>query len=75
MKKLEITIGGMHCEACVAKVRDALEPIAGVNRAEVQLGSAEVTFDEQACEAKALIDAVRESGFQLTGFKTVAAER
>ena len=74
MKKLEITIDGMHCQACVAKVHDALESIGGVTSAEVQLGSAEVTFDEQVCAAKVLIDAVRGSGFQLGGFKTMDAD-
>ena len=71
MPKLEMTIDGMHCEACIAKVHDALAALAGVDHADVRLGSAVVSYDEGQCTSKPLLDAVRDSGFQLRGFKTV----
>lgn len=71
MRKLEMTIDGMHCEACVAKIQDALKAVSGVDHADVQLGSAVVTFDETQCTSKPLLDAVRASGFGLRGFKTM----
>ena len=74
MKKLEMTIEGMHCEACVAKIRDALGSIAGVQGSAVQIGSATITFDDGQCGPKPLLDAVRSAGFQLAGFKTTDAE-
>ncbi len=74
MKKLEMTIEGMHCEACAAKIRDALGSIAGVQSSDVQIGSATITFDDQRCGPKPLLDAVRGAGFQLGGFKTTDAE-
>ena len=52
MKKLEMAIDGMHCEACVAKIRDALDTVAGVQNSEVQVGSATVTFDDGQCGPK-----------------------
>ncbi len=74
MKKLEMTIDGMHCEACVAKIRDVLETVAGVKSSHVQIGSATITFDDGKCGARPLLDAVRGAGFQLGGFKTMDAE-
>ena len=74
MKKLEMTISGMHCESCVAKVRDALATITGVQNSDVQVGSATVTFDDGQCGPKPLLNAVRGAGFQLGGFKTMDAE-
>ena len=71
MPKLEMTIDGMHCEACVAKIHDALAALAGVNHADVRIGSAVVTYDERQCTSKPLLDAVRDSGFGLRGFKTL----
>ncbi len=74
MKKLEMTISGMHCEACVAKIRAALATITGVQDSDVQIGSATVTFDDGQCGPKPLLDAVRGAGFQLGGFKTMNAD-
>ena len=74
MKKLEMTISGMHCESCVAKVREALDAVGGVQNSDVQVGSATVTFDDGQCGPKPLLDAVRGAGFQLRGFKTMDAE-
>ncbi len=74
MKKLEMTIDGMHCEACVAKIREALDAAPGVQSCEVQIGSATVTFDDGQCGPKPLLEAVRGAGFQLGGFKTIDAE-
>lgn len=71
MRKLEMTIDGMHCEACVAKIHDALTALTGVGHADVRLGSAVVTYDERQCTSKPLLDAVRACGFQLRGFKTL----
>ena len=74
MKKIEMTITGMHCQACVAKIRDVLATVAGVQSSDVRIGSATVTFDDGQCGPKPLLDAVRAAGFQLGGFKTMDAE-
>lgn len=60
---LEVT--GMHCPKCVAKVKDALEAVDGVVKAEVVLepGSAVVTG---AAAPEALVAAVEGAGFSAT---------
>lgn len=57
---LEVT--GMHCPKCVAKVKEALEAVDGVVKAEVELepGSAVVTG---AAALEALVAAVEGAGF------------
>lgn len=60
---LEVT--GMHCPKCVAKVKDALEAVDGVVKAEVVLepGSAVVTG---AAAPEDLVAAVEGAGFSAT---------
>ena len=53
MKKV-ITVNGMRCEHCKAKVEGALKAIDGVNAAEVSLADHNVTvdYDEARCSPK-----------------------
>jgi copper chaperone len=57
---MRIEIDGMHCDACVRRVRKALEA-AGVAAREVKVGSAEV--DAPPEREAAAIEAVRKAGF------------
>ena len=59
---MNIAIEGMHCQACVARVRRALENIAGAQVREVQIGSAVVDL-EPARQAAAL-EAIQKAGYQ-----------
>lgn len=56
--KLDVT--GMHCEKCVARVKDALEAIDGVTGADVNLdaNSAVVTGDVDAATMVAAVEAL-----------------
>ena len=38
--RTELRIDGMHCEACVRRVRAALEKLPGLSAVEVNLGAA-----------------------------------
>ena len=60
-----LLVTGMHCPKCVAKVKDALEAVDGVVKAEVVLepGSAVVTG---AAAPEALVAAVEGAGFSAT---------
>jgi P-type Cu+ transporter len=60
-----IHVTGMTCAACVRRVRHTLIEEPGVSAAEVTLGSREayVTFDPDATNEKALVDAIRGSGY------------
>ena len=59
---MKIAIEGMHCQACVARVRRALENVPGAQVREVQIGSAVVDLDP-ARQAAAL-EAIQKAGYQ-----------
>ena len=63
MKKV-ITVNGMRCEHCKAKVEGALKAIDGVNAAEVSLADHNVTvdYDESKVQPEAMKDAVDNCG-------------
>ncbi|HLH42318.1 MAG TPA: heavy metal translocating P-type ATPase [Bryobacteraceae bacterium] len=62
---VHIHVGGMTCAACQAHVQRALEKTPGVTRAAVNLMAAEATvvFDPHAVAPPALVDAIRETGY------------
>ena len=59
---MNIAIEGMHCEACVKRVRMALERVEGVAVREVSIGSAVVDADAKR-QALAL-EAIQKAGYQ-----------
>lgn len=73
MKEMLFNIDGMSCDHCVQTLSTALDGVVGVSDRQVSLakGTARVRFDEAACEPKAVIDAIRSAGFQVTGFARV----
>src|SRR5579863_5575251 len=65
---LHINIGGMTCAACQAHVQHALEELPGVEKAAVSLmtNEATVVFDPKAVAPPALLEAIRETGYDAT---------
>lgn len=61
----ELSISGMTCSHCQKAVKDALESVAGVEQANVDLtgGTARV---EGSADVAALVAAVEEEGYQAT---------
>jgi copper chaperone len=59
---MKISIDGMHCQACVQRVRKALENVEGVAVQQVDVGSADVAAD--AAHEAAVIEAVRKAGYE-----------
>ncbi|HLH38702.1 MAG TPA: heavy metal-associated domain-containing protein [Bryobacteraceae bacterium] len=59
---MRIQIDGMHCEACVRRVRKALEKTPGVIVDEVQVGYADVSVP--AGRESEAVEAIRQAGFQ-----------
>lgn len=59
-------VTGMTCAACVRRVRHTLIEEPGVSAAEVILSTREavVTFDPDVTNEKALVDAIRGSGYR-----------
>lgn len=66
MKQLKLEVSGMSCGHCVRAVREALTAVPGVERAEVEIGSANVEFDESRTTVGNLVDAVSDAGYEAT---------
>jgi len=61
-----IPVGGMTCGGCVNTVTGKLQGIAGVKAVDVNLEKrrARVTYDAAKVSAKALVDAIKDAGFE-----------
>jgi Cu+-exporting ATPase len=72
MKKLKITIEGMHCAACAANVERALKKISGVKEANISLmtkkGFIETSDNVSESEIKKAIERV---GYKVTGIEVI----
>ena len=64
MTALKLHIEGMHCGACVARVRKALEGVPSVRTQDVQVGSADLSYDPVTVAEEAVLAAVRKAGYQ-----------
>ena len=62
---LELVVGGMHCDACVRRLRKALERAPGLRVDAVEVGRVRVTLD-------AATPADVEAAVTATGFQVVA---
>lgn len=63
--KKTYSVKGMHCEKCVARVKDALEGIDGVKAARVSLEKENAIVKmEDEIEDSVFIDAVNALGFE-----------
>lgn len=60
---LRLSIEGMHCGGCVRRVTAALEGVKGVEAANVEVGSALMTFDPDQATAEDIQAAVNRIGF------------
>ena len=61
---VNLDVTGMHCEKCVARVKDALEGVEGVTDADVRLEDNAATVEGHGFEAVALVAAVEAIGFE-----------
>ncbi len=59
---MNLVIDGMHCQACVQRVRKALEKVDGAQVKQVEVGSATVAVD--AAREAAVLEAVRKAGYE-----------
>jgi copper chaperone CopZ len=62
-KPLRLAIEGMHCQGCVNRVRGALSRLDGVEVGNVEVGSAEVRFDDSRTAPAELVEAINRIGF------------
>jgi copper chaperone len=59
---MKVAIEGMHCQACVQRVRKALEKVSGVRVEDVQVGSAVVMIEPS--QEPSVLDAIRKAGYE-----------
>ncbi len=59
---MRVAIEGMHCDACVRRVRKAIEKVAGAHVEDVQIGSAVISIDPE--HEPAILEAVRKAGYE-----------
>ena len=62
-QSLNLAIEGMHCGGCVTRVTNALKKVEGVEVKLVEVGSAQVDFDEARTQPGAIVEAVNRIGF------------
>ncbi len=67
MKKVTLSIDGMHCGACELRVENALLAVAGVKSAKASAAKARVTveYDEAQTEAELLERAITQAGYAM----------
>jgi copper chaperone len=58
---MKVAIEGMHCQACVRRVQNAIVSVEGAKAQQVEIGSAVVAVDPNREEA--VLEAVRKSGY------------
>ena len=73
MQKVHLTIEGMSCGHCVARVRRALQAVDGIDVTSVQVGSAVVEIDPARTNPDDLIRAVGDAGYTANLSATRAA--
>lgn len=61
--QLKIVIEGMHCGGCVTRVTNALAKVDGVEVKKVEVGVAEVVYDEAKVQPAEVTSAVNRIGF------------
>jgi copper chaperone len=67
MSDTEIKIDGMSCNHCVARVKKALDAIDGVASSEVEIGKADVTFDETKTSLDKIKETINSTGYKVVG--------
>lgn len=73
MPTVRLTIDGMMCDGCAARVEDKLTELSGVESAEAdqQTGTAEVHTVTGEGDADAIEASVEELGYEVTGLQGV----
>jgi Cu+-exporting ATPase len=64
VRELRLKVSGMHCASCAATVRRAIEAKPGVLSAAVSVSDGTATIHGTDLEAEALVQAVRDRGFE-----------
>jgi copper chaperone len=63
-QNVRLVIEGMHCDACVRRVTNALNGVEGIDVNSVEVGSASVAFDPGVVATEKITAAVDGIGFK-----------
>ena len=75
MQTLTLSIEGMSCAACVARVEDALKTIPGVADAQVNFATHQATVHHKAVLIDTLVNAVSNAGYEASPHISEDAEQ
>ena len=67
MAEASLSIEGMSCRHCVMRVKKAIDLLPGVSGSQVNIGTAEITYDESRVRKEGLKKAVEDAGYKVTG--------
>jgi len=65
MTEATIIIDGMSCMHCVMRVKKAIEALPGISGLNVEVGKAELQFDESQTNRTAIEAAVIKAGYKI----------
>jgi copper chaperone CopZ len=65
LKKI-LSIEGMSCGHCVTHVKEALESVPGVEKADVDLGKKRAVVEGSALDDAAMKSAVSDAGYEIS---------
>ena len=67
MKKTELSIGGMHCNACSNSLQNALSKLEGLENVVVDISTNKATFDmdETKLSMEQIAEAIDDCGFYI----------
>ena len=66
MQTLKLTITGMSCGHCVARVTKTLSAVDGLEVGAVRIGAAELRYDPERRSVDDILEAVRDAGYEPT---------
>ncbi|MCL1958085.1 MAG: copper ion binding protein [Spirochaetes bacterium] len=68
MTEITLSIGGMGCDACCARIEKALLKLNGIKSASVNLASqkAAVTYDPDKLQLSSIKEAITDEGYEVT---------
>lgn len=65
MTEATIQIDGMSCMHCAMRVKKAIEAIAGISSLNVEVGKAELRYDESQTTRSAIEEAIVKAGYKI----------
>jgi copper ion binding protein len=64
MRSIQLSIGGMSCDHCVARVTKTLGALEGLDVEHVRIGVADVRFDPAQRSVDDIVEALRDAGYE-----------